>query len=517
MISLQRVFTRCARLKPAGIATLCGERQWTWQESQNRVARFAAGLNSLGLDDGERVALLGLNSDRYLESFFSIAWAGLTMVPLNIRWAIPENIYALDDSGARVLLFDDAFLPQVEAFRSKVSSLNIYIYFGDGEAPEWALSYEKLIETNAPAIESARCDNDTVGIFYTGGTTGFPKGVEHSHSALWSSALGSTDGVALDRNSIYLHAAPMFHIADFVGSFISLIGGATHAFIPMFDTDATLKAIADFRVTNVMLVPAMIKMLLQHPDIDTADMSSVKTISYGASPMPSELLKVILNKWPQIGLTQAYGQTELAPMVSVLSEDDHRAGGERLKSAGRANLISEVRIVDEQDNDCPLGTAGEIIVRGPHTMKGYWNKPKETAHALRDGWVYTGDAGYFDEDGYIFIVDRVKDMVVTGGENVFTGEVENSLIAHPAVKDVAVIGIPDDEWGEAVHAIVILHEGADVRAQELIEHCHTLIAGYKCPKAITYRQEPLPLTGAGKVLKTELRRPFWAGQERSVN
>lgn len=517
MISLQRVFTRCARLNPSGVATICTSRQQTWAESEDRVARFAAGLNSLGLEGGERVAILGLNSDRYFESFFSIAWAGLTMVPLNIRWAIPENIYALDDSGARVLLFDDAFLPQVEAFRTKVSALETYIYFGDGEAPEWALSYENLIETNAPAVESARSDDDTVGIFYTGGTTGFPKGVEHSHMALWSSALGSTNGVNISRDSIYLHAAPMFHIADFVGSFISVIGGATHAFIPMFDVVGTLNAITNFKVTNVMLVPAMIKMMLQYPGIDDADFSTVRTISYGASPMPSEILKVLLEKWPHIGLTQAYGQTELAPMVSVLSEEDHRAGGERLKSAGRANMVSEIRIVDENDKDCALGVSGEIIVRGPHTMKGYWNKPDETAHALRDGWVYTGDAGYFDDEGYIFIVDRVKDMVVTGGENVFTGEVENSLISHPAVMDVAVIGIPDDEWGEAVHAIVILQSGAEVSKKELIDHCRDLIAGYKCPKDITFTQDPLPLTGAGKVLKTELRKPFWQGQERSVH
>ncbi len=517
MISLQRVYTRCARLNPQGIATICGSRRRTWQESEDRVARFAAGLNTLKLKDGERVAILGLNSDRYLESYFSIAWAGLTMVPLNIRWAIPENIYALDDCGVKVLLFDDAFLPQVEAFREKASALETYIYFGDNQAPDWALSYENLIETNAPAVESARSDEDTVGIFYTGGTTGFPKGVEHSHTALWSSAMGSTNDVKIDRDSIYLHAAPMFHIADFVSSFVALIRGATHVFIPMFDVAGTLKAIADHRVTNVMLVPAMIKMLLQHPGIDDADLSSLRALSYGASPMPSEILKILLEKWPKIGLTQAYGQTELAPMVSILSEADHRAGGERLKSAGRANMVSEIRIVDGDDKDCALGVSGEIIVRGPHSMKGYWNKPVETAHALRDGWVYTGDAGYFDEEGYIFIVDRVKDMVVSGGENVFTGEVENSLISHPAVMDVAVIGIPDEEWGEAVHAIVILRAGAEVSKKELIDHCRDLIAGYKCPKDITFRLEPLPLTGAGKVLKTELRKPFWVGQERSVH
>ena len=221
--------------------------------------------------------------------------------------------------------------------------------------------------------------------------------------------------------------------------------------------------------------------------------------------------------WPTVGLAQAYGQTELAPIATVLTMADHKLGGKRLMSAGRPTAVTDIRIVDELGEDCPKGVSGEIAARGPHTMLGYWNKPEETARALRDGWVLTGDAGYFDDDGYLFIVDRVKDMVVTGGENVFTTEVENAVISHPAVQDVAVIGIPHDEWGEAVHAIVILHPGQSITEEELIAHCRDLIAGYKLPKGMTLREEPLPLSGAGKVLKTELRKPFWEGRERQVN
>ena len=221
--------------------------------------------------------------------------------------------------------------------------------------------------------------------------------------------------------------------------------------------------------------------------------------------------------WPTVGLVQAYGQTELAPVATMLSAHDHREGGDKLKSAGRPTAVNDIRIVDEQGEDCPRGISGEIVARGPNTMLGYWNKPEETARALQDGWVFTGDAGYFDDAGYLFIVDRVKDMVVTGGENVFTTEVENAVISHEMVQDVAVIGIPHAEWGEAVHAIVVLHAGNSLGEEELIAHCRELIAGYKLLKSVTFREEPLPLSGAGKVLKTELRKPFWEGRERQIN
>jgi acyl-CoA synthetase (AMP-forming)/AMP-acid ligase II len=261
----------------------------------------------------------------------------------------------------------------------------------------------------------------------------------------------------------------------------------------------------------------MIKMVLNHPNAPTADVSSLQYLLYGASPMPAASLEQCMTLWPEVGLVQAYGQTELAPIVSMLSLEDHRDGGEKLKSAGRPTPVNDVRILDEEGNECPLNVSGEVVVSGPHTMLGYWNKPEETANALRNGWVYTGDAGLFDEDGYLYIVDRVKDMVVTGGENVFTTEVENAVMSHDAVQDVAVIGIPHEEWGEAVHAIVILHPGQTATEEVLIAHCRASIAGYKLPKSVSFRDEPMPLSGAGKVLKTELRKPYWEGRDRQVN
>lgn len=517
MISLPAMIERAARLNPNGVAIRCAGREHSWMELVDRVARLAAGLQSLGVKEGERVGILSLNSDRYYESIFAIPWAGYCVVPLNTRWALPENNYAVSDSGTRVLLFDDAFADQAGKLLDEIDQLSAAIYMGDGECPEWAESYEGLVSSNEPIAASTRGGDDMAGIFYTGGTTGFPKGVMQSHQAIWASAMGALPDFEMTRDSVYLHAAPMFHMADFAGSMGTTLRCATHVVLEAFEPGQVLKTFAEEGITHCLLVPAMIKMVLNHPDADNADISTLETIVYGASPMPAATLEQFMARWPSVGLMQAYGQTELAPIVTTLSRADHRIGGERLKSAGLPTPINDVRILGDNGEDCPVGVSGEVLVRGPHAMLGYWNKPEETANALRDGWVYTGDAGMFDTDGFLYIVDRVKDMVVTGGENVFTTEVENAVISHEAVQDVAVIGIPHDEWGEAVHAIVILEAGQSVSETELIAHCREQIAGYKLPKSIAFREEPLPLSGAGKVLKTELRKPYWAGRDRQVN
>ena len=517
MISLPAMIERAVRLNPNGIATSFAGRQHSWAEVQARVARLAAALRGFGLDEGDRVAILSLNSDRYYELTFAIPWAGYCVVPLNTRWALPENRYALGDSGSRVLFFDDAFTAQSEELLHELDELTLAIYMGDGDCPSWAQSYEALIAGQQPVAASTRGDADMAGIFYTGGTTGFPKGVMQSHRAIWASALGTMPAFTMDRNSAYLHVAPMFHMADFAGSMGLTLCAGKNVMLESFEPGQVLQTFAREQITHALLVPAMIKMVLNHPEARTADMSSLVCILYGASPMPAATLEQFMSTWPTVGLAQAYGQTELAPVATTLSMEDHKAGGERLKSAGRPTAVTDIRIVGESGEDCPVGVSGEIVARGPHTMMGYWNKPEETERALQNGWVFTGDAGYFDDNGYLFIVDRVKDMVVTGGENVFTTEVENAVISHPAVQDVAVIGIPHAEWGEAVHAIVILHPGQSVSEDELQDHCRELIAGYKLPKGVTFRDEPLPLSGAGKVLKTELRKPYWEGFERQVN
>ncbi len=517
MISMQGLIERAARLNPNGMATRCCGREQNWRSLAQRVARLAGALRAAGVADGERVAILSLNSDRYYESVFATCWAGGCVVPLNTRWVLAENAYALNDSEPRVLLFDQHFTEQAQHLNAQCESLRSAIFMGNTDCPAWASPYEQELGARMPLSPSPRGGEQMAGIFYTGGTTGFPKGVMQSHHALWASAIGGAQHFAMQPESVYLHAAPMFHIADFAGSMGATLQGASHVILPAFTADAALAALASEGITHSLMVPSMIKMLLAHPEAGTTDVSSLQRIIYGASPMPPATLERAMTLWPKVGMVQAYGQTELAPIATLLSVEDHLVGGERLRSAGRPSPVSDLRIVAENGEDCPTGTSGEVVVRGPQAMLGYWNKPEQTAEALRDGWVYTGDAGYLDAAGYLYIVDRVKDMIVSGGENVYTTEVENALMTHPAVQDCAVIGVPHEEWGEAVHAIVILKAEQKVSEADLISHCREHIAGYKLPKSVTFREEPLPLSGAGKVLKTELRKPFWEGQARNVN
>ncbi|MFT6275517.1 MAG: acyl-CoA synthetase (AMP-forming)/AMP-acid ligase II [Halioglobus sp.] len=517
MISMPAMIERAARHNPNGVCTRFEGREFSWSQSCDQIARMGAALSTFGLAEGDRVGILSLNSDRYYQAVFAIPWGGCAMVPLNTRWALPENNYAVTDSGLRVLFFDDAFIDQTEQLLADVATLEAAIYMGDNTCPSWAESYTSLLADNDPVALPKQSGDTMAGIFYTGGTTGFPKGVMQSHCAIWASAMGALPVFGMDRKTVYLHAAPMFHMADFAGSMGATLSCGTNVIMRAFDPEGALKIFGDEKITHALLVPAMIKMMLNHPSVSDADVSSVGCVAYGASPMPAVTLESFMQQWPTVGLVQAYGQTELAPIITMLPMEDHKAGSDKLSSAGLPTAVSEVRIVDDERVDCPQGTSGEIVVRGPHTMQGYWNKPEQTEHALVDGWVFTGDAGYFDSEGYLFIVDRVKDMVVTGGENVFTTEVENAVISHDAVQDVAVIGIPDEEWGEAVHAIIVLQPGQSLEIQDLLDHCRERIAGYKLPKGITFREEPLPLSGAGKVLKIELRKPFWEGRERQVS
>lgn len=294
----------------------------------------------------------------------------------------------------------------------------------------------------------------------------------------------------------------------------------THVVIPMFTPDSVLAAIEKHRPSQTLLVPVMLQMVLQSDKLAETDISSLTQIAYGASPITEAVLIEAFEKFPNVSFLQAFGQTELSPVATILPAEYHVLDGPnagKLRAAGRATRVCEIRVVDEDCAEVPRGEVGQIAVKGPITMLGYWNKPEVTADTIRDGWVLTGDAGYMDDDGFIFLMDRVKDMIVSGGENVYSAEVENALSRHPAVATSAVIGIPSDQWGESVHAIVILHPGAEVTSGELQAHCHEMIAGYKCPRSIEFRADPFPLSGANKVLKTELRKPYWEGRERQIS
>ncbi len=517
MMNLTQMLNRAATGTPNVVSTRMDDRVRTWRETRDRVSRMASALRGMGIGAGDRVAVLALNSDRYTELYFAIWWVGAIVVPMNVRWSATENAYSLRDSGATVLFVDSAFAPIVREIQAEADAVRNLIFLDDGEVPSGMHGYEALIQANEPCEDVCAGGEYLAGLYYTGGTTGFPKGVMLPHRALWYNGLALAKHIGLEAGDVYLHAAPMFHLADGAASGAASMVGASHAYISAFDPEAVIETIEAQGVTHSLMVPTMIGMLLRHPSFSPDRLTSLRTLVYGASPMPQGLLYQALEQLPNIEFIQAYGQTEMAPLVSVLAASEHRLDGPKLRSAGKVGIGCEVRIVGENGEEVPAGEVGEIVARSPGCMQGYWNLPEQTAAALIDGWVHTGDGAYRDEDGFIFIVDRLKDMIVTGGENVFSAEVESAISTHPSVAEVAVIGVPSEKWGEAVHAIVVPRLGEQLSEEEIIEHCKSLIANYKWPRSVTLREEPLPLSGAGKVLKRDLRAPFWDGKDRSVN
>jgi long-chain acyl-CoA synthetase len=517
---ISQMIQRNAVVCPDRRASIHAGRDRTWGAFAERVERIAGGLQARGVQPGDRVAMLALNSDRYLEFFFAVSWAGALFVPINIRLAPPEVIHWLSDSGSSVLIVDDTFLPMAQGVADALPELKEIIHAGDKDAPPGMARFDDLAASPAVTM-SPRGGDDLAGLFYTGGTTGLSKGVMLSHGNLMNNAMVAA--LSLDWGGaelVYLHAAPMFHLADGSATFgVTLTGGA-HAYVPAFTPAGTLARIAEDRATAVTLVPVMLNMMINAPEVGDFDLSSLKLIAYGASPMPQAVLRCAMDLMPGCRFAQGYGQTECAPLLTVLPPECHDPDGplaEKMASVGQPVFTMDVRILDENDNEVPRGTVGEICARGPSIMQGYRNRPEQTAETWRNGWHHTGDGGYMDEDGYIFVVDRLKDMIISGGENVYSAEVENALYQHPGVAECAVIGIPSDKWGEEVHAIVRARDGQDLDTADLIAHCHGLIAGYKCPRGISLVTDPLPLSGAGKILKAELRKPWWEGHDKQVN
>ncbi len=502
-------------------AVLDGALRRTWLETGARVARLGGGLRGIGVERGDRVAVLMLNGHRFLELYYALPWIGALVMPINIRLAPKEILEQLADAEAKLLVVDDAFARMLPALAGQMPSVRVIVHAGDGPPPPGTVSLEELIR-NGPAVEDVGASGDELyGLFYTGGTTAASKGVMLSHANIVTNAYNTNAALTIEANDIYLHAAPMFHMADSASTFAITANGGQHAFIPAFDVAKTLEAIQTLRVSFVLLVPTMINAVVHSPQIGGFDLSSLKRIAYGASPMPAALLEKALSS---LGceFIQGYGMTETAPLLTYLPARDHVVSSDekkqkRLRSAGLPVLNIDLRILDPQGRQLPVGEIGEICVKGANVMKGYWRKPEATAEALRGGFMHTGDLGYLDEDGYVYLVDRAKDMIVSGGENIYCVEVEAALYVHAAVLEAAVFGIPHDEWGEQVHAVVVLKEGQTADPDQLIEHCKSRIASYKCPKTLTLRQEALPKSGAGKILKRDLRAPFWQGQERQIH
>jgi len=518
-MQLTRLLHKGAAERPEEIAIVDGPHRLRFGELAQRSARLAGAFRSLGVQPGDRVGMLAHNGHRYAEFLMGSWWAGAAVNPVNVRWSPAEVAYSLDDCDTRVLLLDDHFAAQAPALRERAACLRTVIHCGSGPAPEGALSYEALLAQADAVPDAGRGCDDLAAVMYTGGTTGHPKGVMLSHRNLVLNALGAVAAFPDAFDRVGLIAAPMFHIGG-CAQWLQLLTAlrARTVLLPFFDELGVLQAIARERVTDTFLVPTMLKRLVEHPELAGFDLSSLRTVLYGAAGIDASLLAAAMRALPGVQFQQLYGMTEAAPVVCALPPSMHLPGPgqeRRLRAAGFPTAMAEIRIVDAEGRMLPAGTAGEIAVRGPTVMQGYWNKPRETAAALVDGWLRTGDAGVFDEEGLLHVVDRIKDMIVSGGENVFSAEVENVLAQHPAVQSCAVIGIPDDEWGEKVHAVVVPRPGSETAAEELIAHCRARIAAYKCPRSLEFRTE-LPLSAAGKLQKFQLRAPFWEGRARQV-
>ena len=429
--------------------------------------------------------------------------------PLNTRFADPELAHCLADSRAGLLFYDATFRDRIEALKAACPQLARTIPLDPEQAGADPSEYDRLIAAADPLPRAEAAEDEPALIIYTGGTTGAPKGVVLSVCNV-SAAVTSMLWTGLGRDGdAALHLAPMFHASGALAVYIWTALAGRHLFLPRFDAGEVLRLVESERLRTLILAPTMLQMLLEHPDCERSDLSSLQRLIYGMSPMPEALLRRARERLPDVGFVQCYGQTETAGAVVFLQPEDHLftgAAAARLRAAGRAHPLATIALFDAAGREAPAGEVGEICVRSPLVMTGYLRQPEQTAEALRDGWLHTGDLGRMDADGYLYVVDRAKDMIISGGENIYSVEVENALASHPQVRMAAVIGAPDPLWGERVHAVVALKPGASVTEAALIEHCRARIAAYKCPRSIDLRDDELPLTAAGKIAKAELRR-----------
>ncbi|MEL6237894.1 MAG: long-chain-fatty-acid--CoA ligase [Pseudomonadota bacterium] len=492
----------------------------TFEEHANRVFRLVHALrHQFGFAREDRFAVLARNSHVYLELYHAAFLGGGVVNPLNLRLSAQELDYIICDSGVEVVFVDQHFAPLLrEAMAvSDACPVRRVVLIGEGEGP-FDHRYEDVLAAAQPEVPEEPEEEDVVVLMYTGGTTGLPKGVVLTQRALILNMYHSRiSRPTLGPDTVSLIQTPMFHVASMGTLVTTYIVGGTTVIVPGFEAELVMSEIERNKVTSTLMVPTMIGMMVNHANFAPERLASLRQLTYGASPMPAVTLDRLLTLFPDLDLYQGYGMTESSAILTSLSPDDHRQGGKRIRSVGQPVVGLNVVILDEDGVEVKLGEIGEVCARGGNFMREYWNKPEATQEAFRGGWYHTGDAGYFDEDGYLFLVDRVKDMIITGGENVYSAEVENAIASHQAVNQVAVIGIPHATWGEAVHAIVVLKDGAEASEADIIAHARGSIAGFKVPKSVDFRADPLPLSGAMKVLKRELRRPFWEGQDKGIS
>lgn len=511
------IIVRNALLRPEAEAFVCGAERVSFRAFNARVNRTVHALSAAGLGRGEVVGILSWNRLAYCELFGAAMKGGFVLAHFNPRLLASELVHVINDSGARVVFLAPECAAALAAVRERLPAVRELFVYGQAAPPLRAA--EELLRGRPEAEPEVRLDpSDPLVIFYTSGTTGTPRGALYTHRQKLDNAVFKALDIGAAADDRHLVVLPMFHVGGDSHIWPFFLVGGCNVIVPepSFDPAAVLATVAAERITDVHIVPTQLVALLNHPGIESADLASLKRIWYAASPMPTEVLKRGIARFGPIFL-QGYGLTESGPHTTVLTQAEHRRAARdpeaaaRLASCGQPALGVQLRIVDPSGDDLPPGAIGEILVRSPRIMAGYHRQPEATAQALRDGWLATGDLGYYDRQGFIYIADRKKDMIVSGGENVYPKEVEEVLYRHPAVLEAAVVGLPDPYWVERVHALVVLKPGATASAAEIIAHCKAHLASYKAPKGVAF-VAALPKNPQGKILKREIRRQLAGGR-----
>ena len=503
-----------AHHEPDALALRYEHRTYTYARLRDRCFQLSNAMMTLARPR-DRVAVLAENCPEYVEAYYGVPGADMALTLLNYRLTARELTFILNDSAPRVLITEPKYMPVIRQIRADIPSLKHIVLIG-GTADD-VIAYDELIERGAaepPPVTPH--EDDMAWLIYTSGTTGLPKGAMLTHRNVMASVVNALAAGWMDPdpNEVCLFMFPQFHVAGYVMPMYHL-KNLPVVLLRNFDATALLRNIQTYKVTNAAIAPTMLAMLMEDPETARYDLSSLKRLGYGASSMPAEVLRRARERWPQIGFSTGFGMTELAGNVMFMGRDDHERaatdGLEILRSVGRQMPLSRVRVLDDQGRDAPPGVPGEIVVKGEQVLKAYWNNPDATRSSFVDGWFRTGDVGKWDEGGYLYIVDRKKDMILTGGENVYPREVEEVLYEHPAIAEAAVVGAPDLTWGEKVVAVIRLREGMSADEREIVEFCRQRIASYKKPRHVVFTGE-LPKNASGKILKRDLRDRIASGE-----